>query len=312
MTVFSAQTFASNGKLLLTGEYLVLKGAKALALPLKLQQTLTVSGEEAYGHALLNWYAFAPTAPWMKILFELPSLDIIYSNNPQAASKLHVILLTLRQMSPHLFDGSLSWEVKTRLDFEPDWGFGTSSTLIANLAKWAGVDPYDLLRFSIGGSGYDVACASASSPIFYESKSLRPTVIRAGFKPPFANQLFFVYRGKKKDSLQDVRSFMQRYEDSPLTHEISRISQISEETTRTESYATFCTLMDEHEQLISGLIDVQPLKTSFPDFDGHLKNLGAWGGDFMLAMSDRGEKYLRQYFAGHGLKLIFPYHDIIR
>ncbi|GAB1418866.1 GYDIA family GHMP kinase [Bacteroidales bacterium] len=312
MTVFSAQTFASNGKLLLTGEYLVLKGAKALALPLKLQQTLRVSGEEAYGHALLNWQAFAPTAPWMKILFELPSLDIIYANHPQAASKLHVILLTLQQMNPHLFDGSLSWEVKTRLDFEPEWGFGTSSTLIANLAKWAGVDPYELLRFSIGGSGYDLACASASSPIFYETKTLRPTVVRAGFKPPFAEQLFFVYRGQKKDSLQDVRNFTHRYENSSLSDEVGRISQISEEAARTESYATFCTLMDEHEQLISRLIGVKPLKERFPDFNGHLKNLGAWGGDFMLAMSDQGEGYLRRYFADCGLKLIFPYHDIIR
>ena len=35
-------TYRANGKLLLTGEYLVLKGALALALPTKLGQTMTV------------------------------------------------------------------------------------------------------------------------------------------------------------------------------------------------------------------------------------------------------------------------------
>ena len=36
-------TFYSNGKLLITGEYLVLNGAKALALPTKFGQSLQVS-----------------------------------------------------------------------------------------------------------------------------------------------------------------------------------------------------------------------------------------------------------------------------
>ena len=34
--------YSSHGKFLLTGEYLVLKGALALALPLKLGQSMTV------------------------------------------------------------------------------------------------------------------------------------------------------------------------------------------------------------------------------------------------------------------------------
>src|SRR6478609_1919746 len=37
------QSFYSNGKLLITGEYLVLNGAKALALPTKFGQSLEVS-----------------------------------------------------------------------------------------------------------------------------------------------------------------------------------------------------------------------------------------------------------------------------
>ena len=42
----------------------------------------------------------------------------------------------------------------------------TSSTLIANLAKWSNVDPYILLSETFGGSGYDIACASAKKALF--------------------------------------------------------------------------------------------------------------------------------------------------
>ena len=41
------QTFYSNGKLLLTGEYLVLDGAKALALPTKMGQNLQIATLES-------------------------------------------------------------------------------------------------------------------------------------------------------------------------------------------------------------------------------------------------------------------------
>ncbi len=312
MTLFSAETFSSNGKILLTGEYLVLKGAKALALPLVLQQSLKVSGESAYGHALLNWQAHTPTEPWMKVLFELPSLDVIYSNKREASPKLQAILLTLKQLNPNLFDGSLSWNIQTRLDFEPHWGLGSSSTLIANLARWANVDPYELLRLSIGGSGYDIACATAHYPIFYELKDYRPIAKRANFKPPFADKLYFVYRGQKKDSLEGIRTFTHQHEHSALSAEISRVSQISLEAAQCTSFQSFCALMDEHEQIIGTLLQASPLKASYPDFDGHLKNLGAWGGDFMLAISDMEADEVVRYFNKKGLNVLFPYGRIIR
>ena len=49
------KTFYSNGKLLITCEYLVLDGAKALALPTKYGQYLTVSSGE---NQEINWTSF--------------------------------------------------------------------------------------------------------------------------------------------------------------------------------------------------------------------------------------------------------------
>jgi mevalonate kinase len=46
------KTFYSNGKLLITGEYVVLDGAKALALPTKFGQNLIIEASE---NELIHW-----------------------------------------------------------------------------------------------------------------------------------------------------------------------------------------------------------------------------------------------------------------
>ena len=49
-------TYRANGKLLLTGEYLVLHGAKAIALPLKVGQQLTaIEGGAAVNGFRREW-----------------------------------------------------------------------------------------------------------------------------------------------------------------------------------------------------------------------------------------------------------------
>ena len=52
------------------------------------------------------------------------------------------------------------------------------------------------LRFvgqTFGGSGYDVACATADSPIFYHRLSGQAHIQAVDFEPPFVEHLYFVY-----------------------------------------------------------------------------------------------------------------------
>ncbi len=66
-------TFYSNGKLLLTGEYLVLNGAKALALPTVYGQNLTI---EENNSSKISWQSFdSDQTAWIST--ELQSTDII-------------------------------------------------------------------------------------------------------------------------------------------------------------------------------------------------------------------------------------------
>jgi hypothetical protein len=71
-------------------------------------------------------------------------------------------------------------------------------------------------------------------------------------------------------------------------------------------------LMQCHERIIARCICQEPVQKRFPDFEGTLKSLGAWGGDFILAATEWDESQVRAYFKTKGLEVIFGYKDIVK
>ena len=309
------QKYYSHGKFLLTGEYLVLKGALALALPLKLGQSLTI---ETVCTPSLQWNAYKPNGPWFSVTMNPENLEIINSDDQPKAEKLSEILKAVKQLNPAAFKDSLCFE--TRLDFDPNWGLGSSSTLIANLARWANVNPYELLRLTFGGSGYDIACATAEEPIYYQVKAKVPEPVEGptpmvepiDFNPPFAEHLFFIYQGQKQSSSKEIKAFLAQANPIDLHKDIESVSEISRAVPKCESLDEFAMLMQCHERIISRCIGQEPVQKRFPDFEGVLKSLGAWGGDFILAATEWTENQVREYFKGKGLEVVFGYNDLVR
>ena len=297
-------SFKANGKFLLTGEYLVLHGALSLALPLKLGQTLDV---ETTGNDIVRWTAKHPFGLWFEASFDRNNLDLKEASDVLKAGFVARLLEIVKKGNHHLFDKGLV--IETKLDFDPQWGMGSSSTLVSNIARWAGLDPYQILKDTFGGSGYDIACAEASSPIFYSLENDIPIVQKADFNPLFSQQLYFVYQGKKQSSAREVKDFLSDNRD--YLKYIPAIEAITKEMVRVESLKDFCRLMDEHEAIMSKCLGKLGLKTYFNDFEGSLKSLGAWGGDFMLAATDKGEDYVKNYFARHNMTTILRYNDIV-
>ena len=57
---------------------------------------------------------------------------------------------------------------------------------------------------------------------------------------------------------------------------------------------------------------LQTVKTQyFSDFEGSVKSLGAWGGDFALAASDMNESQISAYFSSKGFNTVISYRDMI-
>ena len=296
--------YRANGKLLLTGEYLVLKGALALALPLRFGQTLTVRHCEDS----LLWNANKPNGRWFSTTFN-NDLEVLSTDDQPKAAKLAEILKAVHKLNPSAFQEGLRFE--THLDFDPEWGLGSSSTLISNLAQWAHVNPYELLNMTFGGSGYDIACATAEQPIFYQLYDGQPQANPADFDPSFAHQLYFIYQGQKQQSSKEVKSFNQRMQEYDFKADLEHVSEISQKLPTISTLADFRQCIDTHEAILARCLDREPVKGHFPDFKGSLKSLGAWGGDFLLAATELPYEEVVAYFQDKGLSTIFKYKDLI-
>ncbi len=298
------QTYYAHGKLLLTAEYFVLHGAKAIALPLQYGQRMEVS--EGRQDNILNWKAFMHEGLWFSCDFKLPEFEVINSSDAEKAVILKEAFRAIRELNPLFMPGG-PLEVHTRIDFNNQWGLGSSSTLIANLAQWAGVDAFRLNEMIFNGSGFDIACATARGPIFYQKKKV-PEPVSLGFS--FLDNLYFIYSGSKKSTRNEVRRFLNvgKVDDS----EIRQMSLLSEQIARADGLDDFQKLIAEHEKLVSALLKMQTVKSSyFTDFDGEIKSLGAWGGDFYLVATTLEDREVLRYFKEKGLRVVFPWKELV-
>ena len=278
-----------------------------MALPLKLGQTLSV---ETHHGTSLQWDAHKPDGHWFSVTLDPKNLEIIHCTDQNKGEKLAQILQAVKQLNPNAFKGN-DLKFTTRLDFDPNWGLGSSSTLIANLARWADVNPYELLKLTFGGSGYDIACATAEGTIYYQLIDGEPKVEAIDFAPPFAEHLFFVYQGQKQSSSKEVKAFLEKTNHIDLQKDIESVSEISRAVPKCETLDDFSLLMQCHERIIARCIGQTPVQKRFPDFEGTLKSLGAWGGDFILAATEWDENQVKTYFKEKDLEVVFGYNDLI-
>ncbi len=297
----------AHGKLLISAEYMVMHGALALAVPLKKGQSLQRLKADG---GPFSWKAFHGEDPWFSASFDPSSLEIASTTDREKAETLQRLLRACTDMNPDFQKELQRWRVETRLEFSPSWGFGSSSTLTALLALWAGIDPLDLGFRVSDGSGYDVACATASQAILYCLDGDGPHADPAPFHPPFASQLCFVWLGSKQSTAGHLKEISDRF--SPGPGDIRHFSHLTRAMLETRELSEFQKLMEEHEAALSALIRQESVKdTRFPGLQGSVKSLGAWGGDFVMIASDQEPAILSDYLDDLGLTTRFRYQDIV-
>jgi len=288
----------------LTGEYLVLHGAKAIALPLKVGQKLTVT--EGIQSDFMVWQASYNEQAWFSCELDREDFSVKSTSHPEKAQTLVNIFSTIKNLNPE-FAPKAGTKFATSLDANPDWGFGSSSTLISLLSQWSGVDPFTLNERIFKGSGFDIACATADGPIFYtKGKPVQPITLDY----PFAGQLFLVYSGRKKKTFSEVNMFLKEKKVfSPL---IDEVSALADEFSVCCDQHEFNRLIRKHEQLVGALIGKTPIKPEyFADFEGEIKSMGAWGGDFYLVSANLSFSEVKKYFGDKGLDTIFRWNEQI-
>jgi len=302
--------FYSNAKLLISGEYLVSRGAKGLVLPLKFGQWMEAESLHEPAGSSVRWNSRVLDNDWFSASISLPELKVIETNDKIVASRLVGLLQGVGELNEPLLRNGISYQISTHTTFDHSWGLGSSSALIANLARWARINPFELFFKVSRGSGYDVAAALASGPIVYCRENNRVSISPVIFSPRFEKNLWFAYLGTKQDSAESMVWFNERVKTGSAEKE--KMNNLTNKILHAATLKEFMHLMIEHEVFISGLLGMKPVKEEkFPDFKGEIKSLGAWGGDFILIASAEQENYIRSYFANSGMNILFPFQEIV-
>jgi mevalonate kinase len=301
--------FTSSGKLLITGEYLVLDGAKSLALATRFGQSMEVNHIASETPQLI-WKSLNENQNrWFEATYSLPELHLIYSSEFSVAENLTPLLQKCFSENPSLYIYGKSIEITTHLEFNKAWGLGSSSTLIANLSKWSGVDAFELLKSISKGSGYDVAVGLENNSIIYRRENTQPVYEKVNFNPSFKEHIYFVYLGIKQKSELEISKYKSSASD--YSKEIQRVSEITDELINCYNLSQFEALLDEHESIISSVLKTTTIKAQlFNDYtSGSIKSLGAWGGDFILVTAKNNNEL--NYFKDKDYNTIVTFEEMI-
>ncbi|MFZ4670413.1 MAG: GYDIA family GHMP kinase [Flavobacterium sp.] len=301
------KTFYSNGKLLITGEYVVLDGAKAFALPTKFGQHLTVY-ETTDEH--IHWTSYDSNGSiWFEDTLSFSAISDKEQNEVDSSIKntLIEILHEAYRMNPEFISEGKGYNIKTELTFPKNWGLGTSSTLINNIGQWLQIDAFELLKRSFGGSGYDIACAQNNTGIIYQLIVDKPTVEVVHFNPSFTDKLYFIYLNKKQNSREAIAAYHNN--NTTIQKVIPAINVLTKTIVEADTIKDFAQAIAQHEIAMSNILELPTVKEAlFQDFEGVIKSLGAWGGDFVMSVSNENPT---EYFHAKGFEVVVPYHEII-
>ena len=299
------KTFYSNGKLLITAEYLVLDGAIALALPTKYGQNLVV---ESGKNKEISWTSFdLDKSIWFDTTITFDEIrNKTLLDNQNVKNTLIEILHQGFLQNPNFLDETKGYVVTTSLTFPRHWGLGTSSTLINNIAQWLGIDAFELLKNSFGGSGYDIACAQNDCPILYQLVKGKPLVEKVVFNPKFHKNIYFVYLNKKQNSRNAIENYRKKI---VAEKDFKKIDTTTNQIIVASDIHSFAKAIKKHDKLLSQILETPTIQDQlFKDFSGTIKSLGAWGGDFVMVVSQENPT---KYFSKKGFETILKYDDMI-
>lgn len=299
--------FRSNGKLLITGEYLILDGALGLSLPTVYGQSMEVS---EVSQDFVEWTSFdSKNDPWFSAKYDNDLNTIIDCTDVRIAEELIQLFRAAKELNPSFNPTGV--KVQCQLDFPRNWGLGSSSTLRINLANWAKISPFKLHSATSNGSGYDIAAGMSNGPIlFSNSAGIHSKSIP--FSPKFKKNLFFIHLNKKQKSTDEVLSYQKLKPDLNLAYAIPAMKELTLKFCNAPDLSTFERCVLEHETYMSAILERPMIQEElFNDYPlGKIKSLGAWGGDFALATGP-SEISVRDYFNAKGYLTVLPYNDLI-
>ena len=296
----------SRGKLLLTSEYTVLDGALALAVPTKWGQEFFFEANDNEQSEVV-WEAYHQDQLWLYAKIDYKTWEILDTNLQEPAAFVLKVLQNVQQLSTKVFQANYSYLLRTNLQFPSNYGLGSSSTLMNNLAEWAVIDAYKLNELSLGGSGYDIAVAKEKSALLYQLTGNERRVEVINFEPSFKDELIFIHLNQKQDSREGIQLYRSKEKSQEL---IDEFSELTKQVLKAQDLECFSQLMTKHEEKLSNFLGIETVKEKyFENCPVFVKSLGAWGGDFVMSTKFSG---FEDYFSGKGFRDVFSWSYLIK
>jgi mevalonate kinase len=288
----------SKGKLILMGEYAVLDGADALCLPLKTGQKLNW---EPAGDNMIHWNWSYDDKTIAAFTIHASSLSVVSTTKGDASWAVKLLRLIRMQKQDFLTQGAI---LEFTNLFPPEWGLGSSSATISSLCRVADVNPFLVNHRLTGGSGADIAAAVAGRWFYYRNV---PEPEATEISTPFAHRdrVYFIYSGKKLATSDHLSGMAKKIKEPDL----SQVSQLTRHFA-TGDLEESMIAVTRHEKLLADVLEMKSIAGSFPDFGGRIKSLGAWGGDFFMAISTENEDYVRDYFKKKNYNTLFSWEEM--
>lgn len=303
------------GKLLLTGEYFVLDGALALAMPVRFGQRLELECPADLDSDEIRWSSKNEKGEeWFRATWQQEAEQLVLKadNDAAIAERLQQLFTAIQSQRADGLNALLGVKITTQVDFPRAWGLGTSSTLVSLLAQLTDTNPYQLLEDTFGGSGYDIACATAEGPILYQRLGgIEVSVKDAKWQPSYQEHIYFSYLGQKQNSREGIRHYRELGGTQPTL--IDQVTELTKDFLKANTLSEAQATLHQHEDFISEVLQMDRVQAQrFADFPGVVKSLGAWGGDFVMILSDWPEEKVRQYFTERGCPVFFRFSEMIR
>jgi len=289
------KTFYAKGKVLLCGEYAVMAGIEALALPVMDGQWLSVWEVVTKGNSKIVWQSKNPDGSvWLDCRMDTDIMHLAESTNYEIGNTLLHILREVKLQKPNFFDHK-TIRVETNCEFSRNYGLGTSSTLISTISDWTGVNAFDLQAAVFGGSGYDVAVCKTGKPVVYWIENEEPNWEPWHLEPNLTEHWFLAFPGTKMNSRNALGSVKEKLNalknDTLMLHQLSACIQAIKNP---RSIPLLEAMLEMWQALLSQYLEIPKAYDDLaikPVQGGLCKWLGAWGGDVLLV----NEKILAEY-----------------
>ena len=225
---------------------------------------------------------------WLNESFALPleAMEAETEKSSERDRSREVLHSMLSMVTEGFWKTGKSYRIETQLEFERSSGLGSSSTMVANFARFAGLDAQLVQQKVFGGSGYDVALAELGKGLVFWKNGEVANWDKWSLSSDLTSKWKIVFLGKKQNSrsaLSDVKAKLTAMKNDDFL--MRQLQQVCAAVKLADQVPMLEAGLEMWQAILAMSLELETPYQHFkfqPLKGGLCKWLGAWGGDMLL------------------------------